>query len=69
MELKRKKLDQAKGHIVTDKEIEEMVKQKTKHRSAPVNFATKKTTLIKMRDAAEPEGNLDQVRNGHKNDN
>lgn len=61
LELKRKKLDQAKGHIVTDKEIEEMVKQKTKHRSAPVNFATKKTTLIKMRDAAETEGNLDQV--------
>ena len=46
---------------MTDAEIELMVKEKTKHRAAPVNFATKKTTLIKMRDAAETEGNLDEV--------
>jgi len=56
-----KKLEQAKKHVITDQEIEVMVKEKNKHRAAPVNFATKKTTLIKLRDAAETDGNLDQV--------
>ena len=48
--------------MITDQEIEVMVKEKNKHRAAPVNFASKKTTLIKLRDSAETEGNLDQVR-------
>lgn len=61
LETKAKDLERAKKHVITDKEIEVMVKEKSKHRSAPVNFATKKTTLIKLRDAAETEGNLDQV--------
>ena len=52
---------QAKKHIITDAEIADMVKEKAKYRSAPVNFATKKTTLLKLRDAAETEGNLDKV--------
>jgi len=58
---KEKKIDLAKQHVITDKEIEDMVKEKAKYRSAPVNFATKKTTLLKLRDAAETEGNLDKV--------
>ena len=58
---KAKKLDHARKHVVTDMEIERMVREKEKYRSAPVNFATKKTTLIKLRDAAETEGNIDQV--------
>lgn len=61
MDDKAKHLEQAKKHVITDQEIEVMVKEKNKHRAAPVNFATKKTTLIKLRDAAETEGNLDQV--------
>merc|ERR1712242_173482 len=60
---KEKKIDLAKQHVITDKEIEDMVKEKAKYRSAPVNFATKKTTLLKLRDAAETEGNLDKVSN------
>ena len=39
-----------------------MVEEKSKHRMTPINFATKKTTLIKLRDAAETEGNLTQVK-------
>ena len=58
---KAKKLEQARKHVITDTEIEKMVREKEKYRSAPVNFATKKTTLIKLRDAAETEGNIDQV--------
>jgi len=58
---KEKKIEQAKKHIITDAEIADMVKEKAKYRSAPVNFATKKTTLLKLRDAAETEGNLDKV--------
>ena len=60
---KEKKIDQAKQHVITDAEIADMVKEKAKYRSAPVNFATKKTTLLKLRDAAETEGNLDKVFN------
>ena len=59
---KAKKLEQARKHVITDTEIEKMVREKEKYRSAPVNFATKKTTLIKLRDAAETEGNIDQVK-------
>ena len=58
---KAKKLEGARKHVITDTEIEKMVREKEKYRSAPVNFATKKTTLIKLRDAAETEGNIDQV--------
>ena len=58
---REKKIEQAKKHIITDAEIADMVKEKAKYRSAPVNFATKKTTLLKLRDAAETEGIIDKV--------
>jgi len=61
IEKKQKELERMKKHVITDREVETMVKEKAKHRTNPINFALQKTTLLKMRDAAETAGNIEEV--------
>lgn len=61
IEKKQKELERMKKHVITDREVDTMVKEKAKHRTNPINFALQKTTLLKMRDAAETAGNIEEV--------
>lgn len=58
---KRNDIQNAINYSYKDSDIEAIVKEKEKFKSNPVNFAVKKTELLKQKEMAEQLGNLDDV--------
>lgn len=61
IEKKLKDIQKAKNYNYKDSDIDAIVREKEKYKSIPVNFAVRKTELIKQKEVAEQLNNQDEV--------
>ncbi|XP_078480967.1 RNA polymerase-associated protein RTF1 homolog isoform X1 [Ciona intestinalis] len=59
---KQSAMQKAIQYNIKDKDIDHIIKEKTKFRKNPFNYAMKKTTLLKQKEMAEVQGDGDETK-------